>query len=229
MGQPDYDDPSNQQVGGAGTPEARRWDESWDAFDRQSWDPDTPGDAECLESLRAMSSLLAEDQRFWNLSAKHVFFNLIHDFQYDVIDSWYDEDEGFDVTQTWVYKEHEGLPLSWFARLLLSSILGPVANLKPLKTDDPARTDLDRYVDLVRKAEAADDPLSYALFLKAARRRFRDDAVVERVNVKRFIDEMITILEDPVPVLGEPNPGLDWGWIEVTVRGAIAEGNTTMW
>ncbi len=227
MRQRDYDNPHNQRFKGADTPEAKYWDEQWRQFDHKKWDPDLADFPQFMNTMRNVSSLLGEDRRFWNLSAKHVFINLNRSFQNDVLARWRKEGEAFDPAQT--FMESEDMDWNWLARLLLSSILAAAAGWKRKRKTDPTENDLTRFDQLRTAAEQTDDIVTFALFIERADDLFWEDQVIERVNVKSFIDEMIAILEKPDLGLEEPILEPDWGWISAILRGAISLGNTTVW
>ena len=186
------------------------------------WDRDSPYHPQFMESMRQLSALLAEDKRFWNLSAKHVFRNLKSDLNYYVLQPLHETGTAF-PREWWRYTEE--IDWAWMARLLLNSILKLVADEHRQGGSTDTDEYLSRFDELKVMAERAKDVVTFALFVERSAQLFWDDAVVEQVNVKSFVDELTTMLEDPERAASQSAMEPDWGWIEWTVSSMVQDGH----
>ncbi len=217
-----YDEPRNQWTGSAITPEAERWDQMWSEYDDQKWDLALPDHPQFMESMRQVSALLAEDKRFWNLSAKHVFRNLKKDLNYYVLQPLHETGTAY-PKEWWRYTEE--MDWAWMARLLLNSILKLVADAHRQGGSTDTNEYLSRFDELKAMAERANDVVTFALFVERSDQLFWDDAVLEQVNVKSFVDELTTMLEDPDRAASDSAVEPNWEWIEWTVSSMVQKGH----
>ena len=227
MSEPDYDDPYIQRGWGGNAPETRKWDEAWRAlFDVQKpWARRSSGRAEFVQCMRRLSSLLEQDKRFWSLSAKHAIVDLMRYIKEDGL-LHLKEDKDFRVaypnTQLSITYSG-GLDWNFFSRLVLHSLLSPLAAL-----DNVAPEDLRRFDELRRQADEVGGIVTYAHFINRLREVIWDDDLIEQVTAKSFVDVMIAVAENRAQEISPPDPEPDWRPIEGIIRSAIQAGNASV-
>ncbi|MDJ0897136.1 MAG: hypothetical protein QNJ92_18465 [Alphaproteobacteria bacterium] len=227
MSQPDYDDPYNQRVGGADTPEARHWDKLWIALEESQgpWEQRPAGRAHFIESMKRLSSVLAQDKRFSKLSAKHAVFDLLRYIKVDGL-LLLNEEREFDeeypnkrLSITYI----PGMDWRFFSQLIVHSLLAPVGALDSATTVDKSRFDA-----LERQADQVDGIVAYAHFINRLLELIWDDDIIERVTAKTFVDAMVNVAEGRAEGISIPDPEPDWRLIEPNIRGAIWTGNASV-
>ncbi len=227
MSQPNYDDPFNQRIEGADTPEARHWDKLWIALEEAQgpWEQRPPGRAHFIQSMRRISSVISQDKRFWKLSAKHAIRNLLGPIDEDGL-LHLEDDKDFE--ETFPNKQGSityfiGMDWQFFSRLILDSLLSPLEML-----DDEAVDDLSRFDALKVQVNKVRGVVTYAHFIDRLDDLIWNEELIERITVQRFVDAIIAAAEGRAREILPPDPDPDWRPIETEIRSAIEDGNASV-
>ena len=175
--------------------------------------------------MKRLSSVLAQDKRFWKLSAKHAVVRLWQRVDEDRLLSL-EEDEEFDekfpntqLSDTYI----NGMDWRFFSQLILHSFLIALAELHGETAEG-----LSRFNELKRQAGQVSGIVTYAHFIDRLDEMIWEDELVERVTAKSFVDAMIAVAEGRASGLSPPDPEPDWRPIESEVRISILRGNASV-